>query len=55
MGFRVSKDVEIEGMDTGIHGEQGWLLDQGSAQSIELPGNTPVEDSPARQHEVVTH
>lgn len=40
MGFRVSKRCEIEGMDTGIHGEQGWLLDQGSAQSIEMPGNS---------------
>lgn len=40
MGFRVSKRCEIEGMDTGIHGEQGWLLDQGSVQSIEMPGNS---------------
>lgn len=40
MGFRVSKRCEIEGMDTGIHGEQGWLLDQSTAQSIEMPGNS---------------
>ncbi len=40
MGFRISKSCEIEGMDTGIHGEQGWLIDQTSSQSIEMPGHT---------------
>ncbi len=28
MGFRLQRNDEIEGMDAGIHGEQGWMLEQ---------------------------
>jgi ammonium transporter, Amt family len=37
VGFRVSHTVEIEGMDAGIHGEQGWMLEQMPVPSVGLP------------------
>jgi Amt family ammonium transporter len=47
VGFRMSKNAEIEGMDGAIHGEQGWMLDL--APSMEVPGTqavaVPVESS----------
>jgi Amt family ammonium transporter len=43
VGFRMSRTAEIEGMDAGIHGEQGWMLDQTPAPTVELPGNAVVE------------
>jgi Amt family ammonium transporter len=43
VGFRVSKEIEIEGMDAGIHGEQGWMLDQTPAPTVSLPGSQMVE------------
>jgi ammonium transporter, Amt family len=43
VGFRVSRPVEIEGMDAGIHGEQGWMLDQVPAPSFEMPGSPSVD------------
>jgi Amt family ammonium transporter len=39
IGFRVSRDIEIEGMDAGIHGEQGWMLESLPAPAVELPGS----------------
>jgi Amt family ammonium transporter len=47
IGFRVSREVEIEGMDVGIHGEQGWMLEALPAPSVEMPGNVARE--PVRQ------
>jgi Amt family ammonium transporter len=45
IGFRMARTAEIEGMDGGIHGEQGWMLEQTPAPAIEMPGTAPVEDS----------
>jgi hypothetical protein len=45
VGFRATRTVEVEGMDLGIHGEQGWMLEQVPAPSIGLPGTTGVGDS----------
>jgi Amt family ammonium transporter len=45
VGFRTTRTVEVEGMDLGIHGEQGWMLEQVPAPSIGLPGTAGVGDS----------
>jgi Amt family ammonium transporter len=58
VGFRVDRTTEIEGIDAAIHGEQGWMLDQTPAPSVELPGTTSVENvnAPARKREAAaTH
>lgn len=39
-GLRLGKNMEIEGLDAGVHGEQGWMLDTMSAPSVEMPGNS---------------
>ena len=39
VGFRISREVEIEGMDAGIHGEQGWMLESIPVPSVEMPGS----------------
>jgi len=46
VGFRISREVEIEGMDAGIHGEQGWMLESLPAPSVEMPGS--IGSQPAR-------
>jgi Amt family ammonium transporter len=43
VGFRLSRNDEIEGMDGAVHGEQGWMLDQTPAPAMEIPGNATVE------------
>jgi ammonium transporter, Amt family len=43
MGFRVTTGIEIEGVDVGIHGEQGWLLEQTPTPAVELPGTQLVD------------
>jgi Amt family ammonium transporter len=48
IGFRVKPEVEIEGMDSGIHGEQGWMLDALPAPTAEMPGTDAV-DVPAKR------
>jgi Amt family ammonium transporter len=58
VGFRVDRTTEIEGIDAAIHGEQGWMLDQTPAPSVELPGTTAVENvnASARKREAAaTH
>jgi Amt family ammonium transporter len=58
VGFRVDRTTEIEGIDAAIHGEQGWMLEQTPAPSVELPGTTAVENvnAPARKREAAaTH
>jgi Amt family ammonium transporter len=58
VGFRVSRNTEIEGMDAAIHGEQGWMLEQVPAPAVELPGSTAVENvnAPVRKREpAATH
>ncbi len=49
IGFRISRTEEIEGMDMSVHGEQGWMLEQMPAPTVELPGSIParIEESPA--------
>ena len=37
MGFRISENREIEGLDASLHGEQGWILEQ---SSVQMPGRT---------------
>jgi ammonium transporter, Amt family len=51
VGFRVSREVEIEGMDAGIHGEQGWMLEGLPEASVEMPGSAvfPVARSEDRE------
>jgi ammonium transporter, Amt family len=51
VGFRVTRRVEIEGMDVGIHGEQGWMLDQMPAPSSEEPGSPSIDLAAARARE----
>jgi Amt family ammonium transporter len=48
VGFRVSRSTEIEGMDAGIHGEQGWMLDQTPAPAVELPGSASIDLNPKK-------
>jgi ammonia channel protein AmtB len=43
MGFRVQRGVEIEGMDAGLHGEQGWMIDDIPIPTIGLPGDQSVD------------
>jgi len=43
IGFRMSRQREIEGMDTGIHGEEGWMLGQVPAPSSEIAGSASVD------------
>jgi Amt family ammonium transporter len=43
MGFRLARNDEIEGLDAGIHGEQGWMLDQMPEPSVAMPGTQLVE------------
>jgi Amt family ammonium transporter len=43
IGFRMSRSEEIEGMDSAIHGEQGWMLEQTPAPAIEIAGSAMVE------------
>jgi ammonium transporter, Amt family len=59
MGLRISRRVEIEGMDPGIHGEQGWMLDPVPAPTVELPGGSSSIDvvaaRPKAEKSVPTH
>ena len=43
VGFRIPRSLEIEGMDAGLHGEQGWMLEQITVPSIGLPGDQSVD------------
>ncbi|HUO10379.1 MAG TPA: ammonium transporter [Phycisphaerae bacterium] len=50
IGFRISRTDEIEGIDAGIHGEQGWMLEQMPTPSVGMPGSQTVEaEVPARK------
>jgi Amt family ammonium transporter len=50
IGFRISRTNEIEGLDAGVHGEQGWMLEQVPSPSIAMPGTQTVESAvPARK------
>ena len=51
VGFRIPRSIEIEGMDPGIHGEQGWMLEQMPAPSVELPGSASVDVAPSKPRE----
>lgn len=43
MGFRIPRSLEIEGMDAGIHGEQGWMIDDIPVPTAGLPGDQSVD------------
>jgi len=43
MGFRMRRTLEIEGMDAGLHGEQGWMLADIPMPTIGLPGDQSVD------------
>jgi ammonium transporter, Amt family len=43
MGFRMKRAIEIEGMDAGLHGEQGWMVDDIPLPTIGLPGDQSVD------------
>lgn len=44
IGFRTTEETEIEGLDPGIHGEQGWMLDQTPVPSVEIPGTVSAAE-----------
>ena len=48
VGFRIERETEIEGMDAGIHGEQGWMLESLPAPAVEMPGSIATELAPRR-------
>jgi ammonium transporter, Amt family len=52
MGFRLSSAMEIEGLDVGVHGEQGWMLDATPIPAAEYPGNQSV-DIPSRKQDTM--
>jgi len=43
VGVRMRRSLEIEGMDAGIHGEQGWMLADIPIPTIGLPGDQSVD------------
>jgi Amt family ammonium transporter len=43
IGFRAKKVDEIEGLDVGLHGEQGWMLESMPTPSVELAGDQSVD------------
>ncbi len=43
VGFRMKRTQEIEGMDTELHGEQGWMLNDIPIPTIGLPGDQSVD------------
>jgi hypothetical protein len=43
VGFRMRRTLEIEGMDTGIHGEQGWMLADIPMPTAGLAGDQSVD------------
>jgi Amt family ammonium transporter len=43
VGFRLNRNTEIEGMDLGIHGEQGWMLEAIPAPAGTYPGTDSVD------------
>jgi ammonium transporter, Amt family len=43
VGIRMKRNVEIEGMDVGLHGEQGWMVDDIPIPTIGLPGDQSVD------------
>jgi ammonium transporter, Amt family len=43
VGFRMKRTQEIEGMDAGLHGEQGWMLNDIPIPTIGLPGDQSVD------------
>ena len=43
MGFRARKHDEVEGLDVGLHGEQGWMLDSMPTPTVELAGDMSVD------------
>jgi Amt family ammonium transporter len=47
IGFRLKQKYEIEGMDAGLHGEQGWMLDQSPLPTVGLPGDASVDLLPS--------
>jgi Amt family ammonium transporter len=55
IGLRVTRDIEIEGMDAGIHGEQGWMLDSLPAPSVEMPGSVSKDAGRRPVDEPVRH
>ncbi len=54
VGFRVSRETEVEGMDIGIHGEQGWMLELTPAPAIEVTGHDTVSPVNTRERDRVT-
>lgn len=50
IGFRLNQKYEIEGMDAGIHGEQGWMLDQTPLPTVGLPGDASVDMAPGKSY-----
>jgi ammonium transporter, Amt family len=55
IGFRVSRRVEIEGMDVGVHGEQGWMLEQMPMPSTEVPGSASIDLATRTREQTSTH
>jgi ammonium transporter, Amt family len=55
IGFRVSRRVEIEGMDIGVHGEQGWMLEQMPMPSTEVPGSASIDLATRTREQTSTH
>jgi Amt family ammonium transporter len=43
IGFRLPRTLEIEGLDAGVHGEQGWMLNDLPEPTVSLPGNESVD------------
>jgi len=54
VGFRMARDTELEGIDSGIHGEQGWMLENTPAPSIEVIGGGPVSASAAAREKATS-
>ena len=48
LGFRLKQKYEIEGTDAGLHGEQGWMLDQTPLPTVGLPGDASVDMAPTK-------
>jgi ammonium transporter, Amt family len=55
IGFRVSRRVEIEGMDGGIHGEQGWMLEQTPLPSTEIAGSASIDTATLAREKAAAH
>lgn len=51
MGLRVNEDVEVDGLDTNLHGEQGYIFGgaMGGTLSVEAESEPPVAPTPSKE------